>query len=286
MENELRVRASAERVWAVMLDLGRITSCLPGLQVEEVSETGEDCRGSVTGDVGPFTVDFQGGARIASVDEEERRVVYRATGEDANNFGVVTATSECTLAEESGSSLITVVSDLGLPPVAEQFGGGIVRDIMDGAFKDLAACLERELTQQTDDPTTEIPRSALPENGTPEVSADEPASPVEPPVEPANGAAGGATVEGTVIVGRSPSEAAASARTTDHPQPQLHTISTPEKPGGEKPGGGTPGAGTPDGAGDRTAALKKAAPALAVLGAAALVLFWLLRRSARRTAGR
>ena len=281
LENELVVWAPADQVWEVMLDLGRITACVPGLRVEEVSESGKDCRGGVSGDVGPFAVDFRGGVRISSVDEDARRVVYRATGEDANSFGVVTATAECTLTEEDGQSRVTVTSDLGLPSVAEQFGGSIVREMMDRAFEEVAGCVEREagVSPETDDATAEIPRTAVSGNGSP----DEPSS--EPSDGTVNGAAddtrSGATVEGAVVVGRSPSEAAASARTTDKVQPQLYAISTNETSDGKPSGGAGECATESSGGKDQATTLRSAGVALAGLGIA-LIFYRLLRRSVRR----
>lgn len=252
LENEFVVDAPAAEVWSVARDPEKVARCLPDLSLEEVPGSGGRYRGTVGVNAGPVSAEYEGSVGLEEAEEESLMVVYGAEGSPAGGGEGVYATFFATLHERGEETLVVLESDLKLPALAEQFGGGIVRSAMDRALDALAECLGREAA-----------------------AAGKPSGPAEMmdgamPDTPAPDSPGEGMVEGAIVVGKGPSEAAGSARTREQPQPRLQSISSPES----RPESGEAAAAGQDG---EVSALRRAAPVLAGLGALA-VLIWLLRR--------
>ena len=88
MENEFRVEAPVEQAWETLLDLERITPCLPGAALEE---SGDEYRGTMTIRLGPVTQKYNGTVSFEETDEESRRAVLKADGKDARGQGTASA---------------------------------------------------------------------------------------------------------------------------------------------------------------------------------------------------
>ena len=83
MENEFTVEAPVEQAWETLLDLERITPCLPGAALEE--ESGDEYKGTMTIRLGPVTQKYNGTVSFEETDEESRRAVLKADGKDAHH---------------------------------------------------------------------------------------------------------------------------------------------------------------------------------------------------------
>ncbi len=80
INDSFRVSTPIDATWKVMLDIEGIAPCMPGAQLQEVE--GDEYRGVVKVKVGPITAQYKGSARLAEVDEENRRIVIDASGRD------------------------------------------------------------------------------------------------------------------------------------------------------------------------------------------------------------
>ncbi|MDP8900146.1 MAG: SRPBCC domain-containing protein, partial [Actinomycetota bacterium] len=68
LNNEFTVDVPVEDVWNVLLDLERITPCLPGASLTE--ETGErEYDGAMKVKLGPVTQQYKGTVKIQEADE-------------------------------------------------------------------------------------------------------------------------------------------------------------------------------------------------------------------------
>lgn len=205
LENEFVVDAPVEEVWSVARDPEKVARCLPDLSLEEVPGSGGRYRGAVSVNAGPVSAEYEGSVGLEEAEEESWMVVYSAEGSPASGGEGVSATFFATLHERGEETLVVLESDLKLPALAEQFGGGIVRSAMDRALGKLAERLGREAASKPSGPA-EMMDGAMPDT-------------------PAPDSPGEGTVEGAVVVGKGPSEAAGSARTREQPQPRLQDIS-------------------------------------------------------------
>ena len=145
LENEFTVEVPVEDVWDVLLDLERITPCLPGASLTE--ETGErEYEGAMKVKLGPVTQQYKGTVKIQEADESAHQAVLRANGKDARGQGTASATITSTLHDEgNGSTRVMVETDMQITGRAAQFGQGIQQQVSEKLLSRFADCLEEEI---------------------------------------------------------------------------------------------------------------------------------------------
>src|SRR5215204_1222734 len=169
MENEFTVEAPVEQAWETLLDLERITPCLPGAALEEESD--DEYKGTMTIRLGPVTQKYNGTVSFEETDEESRRAVLRADGKDARGQGTASATITSTLTEEDDGTKVHVETDMHLTGRAAQFGRGVQQEVATKLINQFAECLEKEIMgentrEEPEQPEpTEEPEEAVSTNG-------------------------------------------------------------------------------------------------------------------------
>ncbi|CAN5629693.1 SRPBCC family protein [soil metagenome] len=145
LNNEFTVDVPVKDVWNVLLDLERITPCLPGASLTE--ETGErEYDGAMKVKLGPVTQQYKGTVKIQEADESAHRAVLRADGKDARGQGTASAAITSTLHEEgNGSTRVSVETDMQITGRAAQFGQGIQQQVSEKLLGRFADCLEEEI---------------------------------------------------------------------------------------------------------------------------------------------
>jgi uncharacterized protein len=113
--------------WKVLLDIERIAPCLPGAQLEEIE--GDEFRGVVKVKVGPITAQYKGTARLAEVDEAQRRILIDASGRDTRGQGNAAAKILVTMAGDESGTDVSVHTDLSITGKVAQFGRGVLADV-------------------------------------------------------------------------------------------------------------------------------------------------------------
>ena len=143
IENEFTVEAPVEQAWETLLDLERVTPCLPGAALTEAS--GDEYEGTMTIRLGPVTQKYNGTVSFEETDEESHRAVLKADGKDARGQGTASATITSTLNEENGGTKVRVETDMHLTGRAAQFGRGVQQDVATKLINQFAECLEKEI---------------------------------------------------------------------------------------------------------------------------------------------
>jgi carbon monoxide dehydrogenase subunit G len=141
--DSFRVSTPIDQTWAVLLDLERIAPCMPGAQLQEVE--GDEYRGIVKVKVGPITAQYKGAARLAEVDEANRRVVLDASGRDTRGQGNAKATIVVQMAEDGGGTKVDVHTDLQITGKVAQFGRGVLADVSTKLLGQFVDSLERDV---------------------------------------------------------------------------------------------------------------------------------------------
>jgi len=146
LENEFTVDAPVDEAWEAVLDLQRVTPCLPGAQLTEQTGDGEH-KGTMRVKLGPVTQDYEGKVWFEETDESQHRAVLRADGQDARGQGTASATITSTLQEENGgdSTRVRVETDMQITGRAAQFGQGVQQDVAEKIMGQFAECLEQEI---------------------------------------------------------------------------------------------------------------------------------------------
>ncbi len=139
LQNEFTVPAPVSEVWKTLLDVQRITPCLPGATVDRVE--GDEVAGRLRVKVGPIMVSYAGTARFAATDETAHRFVLEASGRETRGSGTAAATVEATMQEEGPSTRVTLLTDLDITGKPAQFGRGVMADVAGKLTDQFAACL-------------------------------------------------------------------------------------------------------------------------------------------------
>ncbi len=144
LENEFTVNASMDEAWNAMLDLEKVTPCLPGAQLTE--QVGDEYKGTMTVKMGPVTQKYNGTVKVEEADESAHRAVIRADGKDARGQGTASATITSTLYDGgNGSVRVHVETDMQLTGKVAQFGRGMHKEVAAKIMDRFSSCLEKEL---------------------------------------------------------------------------------------------------------------------------------------------
>jgi uncharacterized protein len=145
LEQSFEVRAPVERVWETLVDIERVAPCLPGAEITEAGEDGT-YRGTFSVRLGPTTAAYRGELNMEELDEEGRRVVMRASGQDKRGQGSAKATIVSTMQGEGELTRVDVATDLTITGRLARFGrGGMIEDISNRLLKEFADCLQQRI---------------------------------------------------------------------------------------------------------------------------------------------
>ena len=119
---EFDIAADVHHAWAVLLDVPRITPCLPGAELTE-SLGDNQYKGTASVKLGPVKLSFAGEAELFDVDNDARKAKMRAKGSDKKGRGTANADVMFALsASEGGGTRINVRADLTLAGTIAQYG--------------------------------------------------------------------------------------------------------------------------------------------------------------------
>src|SRR6185295_10758553 len=143
IEDQFRVPVPVDEAWNVQLDVERIAPCMPGAQLQEVE--GDEYRGVVKVKVGTITAQYKGTARLAEVDEANRRIVIDASGRDTRGQGNAKATIVVTMTSEGAGTKVDVATDLSITGKVAQFGRGVLADVSSKLMGQFVENVERDV---------------------------------------------------------------------------------------------------------------------------------------------
>ena len=281
INNEFTVSAPVDKAWEMVLDLERVTPCLPGAAL--TGSSGDGYEGTMKVKIGPITANYKGTVKIEEADEANHRAVVEATGRDARGQGTASATIVATMQEENGKTNVQVETDMKLTGRAAQFGRGIAQDVAAKMLGRFADCLEREMLGSGQEEEAAPPAASTGAASSTGTSASNGAAAQATPPVLGGGTGGqvisgatpglGTSVGGSVVSGGAPG-----------------AVGAPTTPagGGAGDGGSQPQAAQPQapqeepeafdlGEASRGAILKRVGPIAAGV-AVLVVLIWLFRR--------
>ena len=145
LEQSFEVRAPVERVWETLVDIERVAPCLPGAEITEAGEDGT-YRGTFSVRLGPTTAAYRGELNMEELDEDARRVVMRASGQDKRGQGSAKATIVSTMRAEGDVTTVDVETDFTITGRLARFGrGGMIEDISNRLLREFADCLQAKI---------------------------------------------------------------------------------------------------------------------------------------------
>jgi len=145
IEERFTVRAPVEKVWAYLVDPGRVVTCLPGAELTEVVDE-RTFHGAVKVKVGPVTVAYKGKVILEEVDAAARRVRMSGEGRESTGTGSARMSMESRLTQTpSGEVEVLVISDVDVVGRLVQLGRGMIEQVSHQLFAQFAACVKATL---------------------------------------------------------------------------------------------------------------------------------------------
>jgi uncharacterized protein len=145
LEQSFEVHAPVARVWETLIDIERVAPCLPGAEITEAGDDGS-YRGTFSVRLGPTTAAYRGELHMQEMDEESRRVVMSASGQDKRGQGSAKATIVSTMHEDGDVTRVDVETDFTITGRLARFGrGGMIQDISNRLLRDFAECLQQRI---------------------------------------------------------------------------------------------------------------------------------------------
>src|SRR5215467_10491421 len=188
IENVFEVAAPSDRVYAFLLDVNRVVTCMPGAELAEVVDP-DTFKGKVRIKVGPITVAYNGTARIAERDEAGRVATLEAEGRETTGPGSARATARMSVLDAGGTSQVRLETDFTVAGRIANFGRGVMEDVSKRLVAQMAECIKANLEVAEPAPSaTGAPSAAGPPEAAAseaQVAAGQPVPPVQAATPPA-----------------------------------------------------------------------------------------------------
>ncbi|MBI0379892.1 SRPBCC family protein [Streptomyces albiflaviniger] len=144
--NTVSVQAAPDAVFALLEDVQRVASCMPGAALE--GRDGDGWRGTVKIKVGPITAAYAGTVRFLEVDAEKRRLRVHASGADTHGSGDAEAEVSLEVVPAEGGAQLNLSTDLVIRGKIAQFGKGAIGAVSDRILQQFAQNLGGLLLRQ------------------------------------------------------------------------------------------------------------------------------------------
>ncbi|MFD3477732.1 SRPBCC family protein [Streptomyces sp. NPDC058695] len=172
LTNTVAVKAAPDEVFALISDVQRVASCMPGAALE--GQDGDAWRGAVKVKVGPITAAYAGTVRFLEVDSDRRRLRVHATGADTHGSGDAEAEVALEVIAAPGGAQLNLDTDLVIRGKIAQFGKGAIAAVSGRILEQFALNLGNLLVAP--EAATEAASSSAAQPAvTPSVSAPAPA---------------------------------------------------------------------------------------------------------------
>lgn len=161
IDNEAVVPAAPDEVFALINDVERVASCLPGAEL--LGREGEDgYRGRVSVRVGPIAAAFEGVLRFLDVDETARTMHLVGRGSDTKGNGDAEADVRLEVAEHPEGAILRLTTDLNIRGKFVQFGKGAIAAVSSKILGQFAANMAALLEQGPAAPPAAAPDVTAP----------------------------------------------------------------------------------------------------------------------------
>jgi carbon monoxide dehydrogenase subunit G len=144
IENEFRVPAPVDHVWAFLLDVERVAPCMPGAELTEVVDDAT-WKGKVHMKLGPVSLAFSGTVTMRERDDEARRVVLAAKGMEQKGKGAANASVTSWLEPGDDATTVKMKADIHLTGTVAQMSRGLLPEVSRKLTAQFADCLQQSM---------------------------------------------------------------------------------------------------------------------------------------------
>ncbi|MEV0908901.1 SRPBCC family protein [Streptomyces hokutonensis] len=159
LTNTVPVNASPDDVFALINDVERVASCMPGAALD--GQDGDTWQGRVKIRVGPISASYAGTVRFLETDAEKRRLRVHARGTDTHGSGDAEAEVALEVLAAPEGALLQLSTDLVIRGKIVQFGKGAIVTVSDRILqqfaRNLGSLLERDRATGPSSPAASTP---------------------------------------------------------------------------------------------------------------------------------
>jgi uncharacterized protein len=148
--NSFEVQAEPDRVYAFLLEVREVITCVPGAALTEVVDE-DTYRGKVKIKIGAIGMSYDGTARIEDRDPAQRSAIMRAEARETSGSGNAAMQTELRVAPAPSGSAVTIITDLTITGRAAQFGRGIIEDVSKRLIGQMAGDIKAKLERPDDE---------------------------------------------------------------------------------------------------------------------------------------
>ena len=170
LTNTVPIKASPDDVFALMNDVERVASCMPGATLD--GQDGDTWRGRVKIRVGPISASYAGTVRFLETDAEKRRLRVHARGTDTHGSGDAEAEVSLDVLAAPEGALLQLSTDLVIRGKIVQFGKGAIVTVSDRILQQFARNLGSLLDQDRTVATTPAASPITPAVAQPALAQD------------------------------------------------------------------------------------------------------------------
>lgn len=147
IEDKFIIEAPQQAVWDFLLDIPKVSACVPG--AEKVEQVGDETfAGTLVVKVGPIKANFSGKATLTDIIPPQS-FTATAQGKDKNTASMVSATFTATLTEiEPGQTEVAHKVDVAIRGRLGQFGQGVIRETSKQITQIFVSCVQAKISEQ------------------------------------------------------------------------------------------------------------------------------------------
>jgi len=122
-DNSFDVPLPPPQAWAMLMDIPRITPCMPGAELTEIVDP-QNFKGKISVRLGPVALVFAGRVEFGSIDAVNHTARIKAQGSDAKGRGAANAAATFRIEPAGTGSKVLIRTDLMLSGAVAQYGRG------------------------------------------------------------------------------------------------------------------------------------------------------------------
>ena len=148
LEKTFDLPGPAAAAWAVLSDVGRVASCMPGAQIAERVDD-RHYKGTVAVKFGPASMSFRGEVEVAELDAATQTV--RLIGKGTDSTGSSGASMDLTArieAVDADHSKLVGASEVSMSGKAAAFGGRMAQSVADQVLGQFAGNFAAQVLAQ------------------------------------------------------------------------------------------------------------------------------------------
>ena len=180
-DNSFEVPLPPAQAWPLLMDIQRITPCMPGAELTEVVDH-RTYRGRIAVRLGPVALSFAGLVTFEELDNASYRARVKAQGTDLKGRGGANAVASFRLEPASGGSKVLVHADLSLSGAVAQYGRGVgmIQATAAQIMNQFATNLRAELARPSPEQASPARTPASPQSPGASLSGESPRSAAKP----------------------------------------------------------------------------------------------------------